>query len=96
MCVLGAINKRFKVLCNVRMYVSLCLKLGVNYGQTIEVFVFYHETEWVYKVFRILNIEGQQNWMISSKVTATLSQFFSKHLKTSNIGMWGVYSEAID
>jgi hypothetical protein len=34
--------------------------------------------------------------MIGSKVTTILSPIFSKKLKTSNIGMWGVYPEAID
>ena len=47
-------------------------------------------------VLRILNLEEQQNCMIGSKVTAILSRFFSKKLKTSNVGMWGVYPEAID
>ena len=47
-------------------------------------------------VLRILNLEGQQNCMIGSKVTAILPQFFQKNSKTSNIGMWGVYPEAID
>ena len=95
-CVLGTINERYEVLCNVRMFVSLCQKLNVNYGQTIAVFVLFHETEWVYDVLRILNLEGQQNCMIGSKVTTILSPFFFKKLKTSNIGMWGVYPEAID
>ena len=39
-CVLGAINERYEVLCDVCMYVSVCLKLSVNYGQTVAVFVF--------------------------------------------------------
>ena len=43
-CVLGAINECYEVLCDVRMYVSLCLKLSVNYGQTVAVFVFFRET----------------------------------------------------
>ena len=96
MCVLGAINEHYEVLCVVRMYVSLCLKLSVNYSQTVVVFVFFHETEWVYRVLRILNLEGQQNLLIGSKVTAILPQFIHKNSKTSNIGMWGVYPEAID
>ena len=29
MCVLGAINERYEELCDVRMYVSLCLKLRI-------------------------------------------------------------------
>ena len=96
MCVLGAINERYEALCDVRMYVCMCLKLSVNYGQTVRVFVFFHKTEWVYMVLRILNLEGQQNCMIGSKVTAILSPFFSKKFKTSNVGMWGVYPEAVD
>ena len=60
-------------------------------------FCIFHETEWVYKVLGILNLEGQQNCMIGSKVTAILTQFFFlNNSKTSNIGMWGVYPEAID
>ena len=78
------------------MYVCMCLKLSVNYGQTVRVVVFFHKTEWVYMVLRILNLEEQQNCMIGSKVTAILSPFFSKNLKKSNVGMWGVYPEAID
>ena len=85
---MGAINERYEVLCNVRLYVSLCLKLSVNYGQTVAVFVFFHETEWAYKVLRILNLEGQQNCVIGSKVRAILPQFFQTNLKkTSNIGI---------
>ena len=57
------------------MYVSLCLKLSVNYGKTVAVFAFFHETEWFYKVLGILNLEGQQNCMIGSKVTELLPQF---------------------
>jgi hypothetical protein len=34
--------------------------------------------------------------MIGSKVTKKISPFFSTNLKTSNIGMWGVYPEAKD
>jgi hypothetical protein len=47
----------------------------------------------------ILNLEGQQNCMISKKVKTILSLFFFKKLKkkkTSNIGMWDVYPEAVD
>ena len=47
-------------------------------------------------VLGILNLEGQQNCMIGSKVTAILPLFFSKNSKTPNVGMWGVYPEAID
>ena len=46
-CVLGAINERYEALCDVRMYVCMCLKLSVNHGQTVGVFVFFHKTEWV-------------------------------------------------
>ena len=77
-CVLGAINEHYEVLCDVRMYVSLCLKLSVNYGQMVAVFVFFHETQWIYKVLRILYLKGQQICLISSKVTAILPQFFQK------------------
>ena len=45
----------------------------------------------------ILNLEEDQNCMIGSKVTTILMPFFfSKKSKTSNIGMLGVYPEAID
>ena len=81
MCVFGAINQHYEALCDVRMYVCMCLKLSVNYGQTVRVFVFFHKTEWVYMVLRILNLEEQQNCMIGSKVTAILSQFFQKFQK---------------
>ena len=59
-------------------------------------FLFFHETEWIYKVLRILNLEGQQNYIIGSKVTTILSPFFFRKFKTSNISIWGVYPEAID
>ena len=78
------------------MYVGMCLKLSVNYSQTVRVFVFFHKIQWVDMVLRILNLEGQQNCMIASKVTTILSPIFSKKFKTSNIGMWGVYPDAID
>ena len=80
-CVLGAINERYEALCNVNMYVCMCLNLSVNYGQTVEVFVFFHKTEWFCMVLGILNLEGQLNCMIGSKVTAILPLFFSKNLK---------------
>ena len=49
-------------------------------------------------VLGILNLEGHQNCIIGSKVMAILPPFFQKKLKkkTSNIGVWGVYPEAID
>ena len=81
MCVLGAINERHEIHSDVRMYVSLCLKLSVNYGQTIAVLVFFHETEWVYMILRILNLEGQQNCIFSSKVTTILQPLFKKNQK---------------
>ena len=78
MCVLGAINDRYEALCDVRLYVCMCLELSAVIGQTVRVFVFFHKTEWVSKVLRILNLEEQQNCMIGSKVTAILSLFFQK------------------
>ena len=47
-------------------------------------------------VLRILNLEEQQNCILGSKVTTILTAFFQKKSKTSNVGMWGVYPEAID
>ena len=73
----------------------MCLKLSVNYGQTVKVFVFFHKTEWVYMILRNLNLVGQQNCMICSKITKN-STVFSINSTTSSIGMWGVYPEAID
>ena len=64
MCVSGAIIECDEALCHVRMYVCMCLKLGVNYGQTVDVFVICHDPEWVYNFLRILNLEGLQNCMI--------------------------------
>ena len=46
-------------------------------------------------VLRILNLKGQLNCMTGSKVTKILPTFKTKQ-KTSNVGMWGVYSEAIN
>ena len=76
MCVLGAINEQYEALFDVRMYVCMCLELSVNYGQTVRVFVFFHKTEWVNMVLRILNLEEQLICMIGSKVRAILSPFF--------------------
>ena len=42
-------------------------------------------------VLGILNLEGQQNCTIGSK--STKKKF---NQKSSNVGMWGVYSEARD
>ena len=47
-------------------------------------------------VLRALNLEGQQNGMIGSKVTTILPMlFFSKNSTTSKVDTWGVYPEAI-
>ena len=81
MCVLRAINERYEALCVVRLYVCMSLELSANYGQTVRVFVFFHKTEWLGRVLRILNLEEQQNCMIGSKVKAILSRFFSKKNK---------------
>ena len=81
MCVLGAINERYEALCDVCMYVCMCQKLSASYGQTVRVFVFFHEIEWVYMVLRILNLEEQQNCMIGSKVRAILSPFYQTFQK---------------
>ena len=76
MCVLGAINECYEALYDVRMYVCMCLKLSVNYGQTVGVLVFFLKTKLVIMVLGILNLEGQQNCMIGSKVTTILPPFF--------------------
>ena len=73
MCVLGSINEHYEG--------------SVNYGQTVGVFVFYPETEWVNLVLRILNLEGKQNCIFSSKVTTILQPLFQKKSNTSNVGM---------
>ena len=68
-------------------YVCLCLKLSVNYGQTVRVFVFFHKTEWINMVLRILNLEGLQNCMIGSKVSTILPLFFLfKNFKHRHVG----------
>ena len=41
MCVLGAINEHYEAVCDVCMYVCMCLKLFVNYRQTIGFFLLY-------------------------------------------------------
>ena len=40
-CVIGINNERFEALCNICIYVCMCLKAGVNYGQPIRVIVFF-------------------------------------------------------
>ena len=39
--VLRAINESYEALCNVHMYVCMCLKVSVNYGQLVRVFFFF-------------------------------------------------------
>ena len=75
------------------MHVCMCLKLSVNYGQTVGVFVFFDVTELVKMVLRILNLEGQQNCMIVSNVTTILTLFFQK---IKNFKRRHAYPEAID
>ena len=75
MCVLGAINERYEALCNVRMYVCMCLKGSVNYIQTLGCF-FFNKRDRVNIVLWILNLEGPQNCMMGSKVTKVLLFFF--------------------
>ena len=41
------------------------------------VLVFFYKIEYITKVFRILNLEGQQNRMIGPKVKAILMMFLS-------------------
>ena len=76
MCVLGAFNERYEALCNVRMYVCMCLKGNFNHGQMVQTFFFIYYTGWVNVVFGILNLEGLQNCMIGSKVPTMLPPFF--------------------
>ena len=81
-CVLGAINECYEALCDVRMYVCMCLKGSVNYGQTVGVFfLLLHETAWVNMVLKVLNLQGQQNYMIGSKVAPILPPFFQQNKK---------------
>ena len=89
-CVLGEINEHYEALCDVCMYVCMCLKRSFHYGQPIGVFVFFHDTEWVNIFFIILNLEGQQNCIIGLKVTTILPLFFFpknwKNLKHRHVG----------
>ena len=76
-CVLGAINESYEALCDVHMYVCMCLKVSVNYSQPAKVLFYFHMTHWVNILFLwILNLEGQQNCIIGSKVTIILQMFF--------------------
>ena len=68
-CVFGAINEHYEALYVVPIYVCVCLKVSVNYGQPVRVIVLFHKTDWVNMIFRILNKEKCQNCMIGSKVT---------------------------
>ena len=87
---LGAINGPYELLCDVRMYVCMCLKGSVSYGQTVGVLYFFllHKTEWVYMAQWILILEGQQNCMIRSKVTTISPLFFfiKKNFKHRHVG----------
>ena len=89
MCVLRAFNERYEALCNLHICVCMCLKVTVNYGQHMRVFVFFDKTEWVNVVLRILNLKGQQICIIGSKVTTILLFFFfkkSRIIKHRNVG----------
>ena len=88
---MGAILDCYEAVCDVRLYVCICLKGSVNFGQTLGVFVFFHHTEWVDIVLRILNLEGKRKlhyWLQSNN-------FFFLSI-TLTVGLWGVYPEAID
>ena len=78
MCVLGAIIEHYEALYNVHIYVCMCLKISVNYGQPVRVVVFFHKTKCVNIVLKILNLEGQQNCMIGSKVITIFLFFYQK------------------
>ena len=67
MCVLRSINEHYEALCNARMYVCMCPKVSVNYSQPVRDLVFFHKTEWVHMVLRILNLEGHQHCMIGDQ-----------------------------
>ena len=75
---LGRVGHR--VAMSVCMYVCVCMSvikvLIVDNGQSIMFFVFFHETEWVNMVLRILNLEWHQNCMIGSKVATIWTMFF--------------------
>ena len=58
------------------MYVCMCLKLSVSYGQPVGVFVFCYKIEWVYKALGSLNLEEHQHCMIHSKRKTFLPMFF--------------------
>ena len=82
MCVLGAINERYEAHCDVCMNIFMCQNLVFNYGQIVGfLFVLFHKTECVCLVLMILNLEEEQNCMISLKVTKILPPFFQKNLK---------------
>ena len=81
MCVLGANNERYEALCDVHMYVCMCLKVSVNYGQQVKVVVFFHKTGCVNTAFRILNPEEQKHCLIGSIVTTFLPAFFQTNKK---------------
>ena len=83
-CVLGKINALYEEHCDIHMYVCMCLKVSVNYGQPVRVFFLYFIKEWVNMVLRIINLEGQQNCMIDSKVPMFFLKF--KNLKHKHVG----------
>ena len=61
--------KQLMSVMNHHMYVCACLKVSVNYGQQVRGFFIFFFIKVVYMILRILNLEGQQNCIISSKVT---------------------------
>ena len=80
-----------RVMKHFAMSVCTCLKVSVNYGQPVRVYVCFPKTKWVNMVFRIVNLEGHWNCMIVSKVT-TIYQCFVKTKQKSNVCMWGCLS----
>ena len=95
MCVLGATNERYEALYNVRMYVCMCLRLSVNYGQMIGVFVFFHKRVGQYG-FKDSKSRRTAKLHDGFKSYNNFTAIFSKTTKTSNVGMWDVYPEALD
>ena len=65
-------------------------KIKCQFRQNGRIFFFFHKTEWVNVVLRILTLEGQQNCMIGSKVKTILPRFFHKiqELQTYACGLF--------
>ena len=92
-CVLEAINECCEALCDVHMYVCLCIKVSVNCGQSVWVFVFFKNRvcKSDFKDSKYIRTSKLHDWFKSYKSFDAV--FFQIKSKSSNVGLWSFFSE---